>query len=88
MENNKITAEELASIKKYQQKYLELSNQVGSSYLERLRLNLELDKLYEKIDSLETEIKNCLNEESTFLKQIESKYGICTIDIDSGEILK
>jgi hypothetical protein len=85
---NKITQEELASIKKYQQTYLDLTNQFGAKSLERFRLNLELEKVFEKLESLETQIRQCLNDESNFLKQIESKYGICTIDIDTGEILK
>ncbi len=81
MENNKITQEELDELNK-----LKISNQnliINFGQLEIELQNLNIQKQY-LIDSL-TALKKA---ESSFINNLQTKYGDININPDTGEFIK
>ena len=76
-EEVKFTEEELKQVQNFQNQYLSVQNQFGQLKLAQIRLdNQEVD--------LEEALKNIQTEEQTFLDGITKKYGVGTLNPETG----
>lgn len=80
MENKKLIREELETIQELQQKQNALVKELGQIGL--AKLNLE-----SRQDNAKAFLTNLRQEEDAFLKGLQEKYGIGTIDTVKGEFI-
>lgn len=80
MENKKLTREELEKIQEIQQKQSALVKELGQIGL--AKLNLETRQ-----DNAKAFLGNLRQEEDTFLKELQEKYGTGSIDTVKGEFI-
>jgi hypothetical protein len=80
MKIKKLTEQELSSIKEVQNKRSVLVEKFGV-----IELNIQ-DLTIKKQEVLE-ELKNLLIDETTISQELQAKYGLGTINVDSGEFI-
>ena len=80
MENQKLTREELEKLQELQQKQSALITELGQIGLAQINLDKRQDNAEKFLDQLR-------EEESTFVKELEEKYGVGSIDIAKGEFI-
>lgn len=80
MQNQKLTREELEKLQELQQKQTALVNELGQIGLAQLNLDRRQDNAEKFLDQLR-------QDESDFIKELESKYGAGSIDIPKGEFI-
>lgn len=80
MANQKLTQEELDTIKSIQEKTNAVVSELGNLELTQL----QLDARKEEIKSYYNDLKS---EESKFGKELSEKYGNGTIDLEKGEFV-
>lgn len=80
MKIEKLTEQELNSIKEVQNKRSVLVEKFGV-----IELNIQ-DLTIKKQEVLE-ELKNLLIDETTISQELQAKYGLGTINVDSGEFI-
>ena len=80
MENQKLTREELEKLQEVQQKQAALVQELGQIGLAQLNLDRRQDNAEKFLDQLR-------EEESAFVKELEEKYGVGSIDIAKGEFI-
>jgi uncharacterized protein Yka (UPF0111/DUF47 family) len=83
-EDTKFTKEEMDTISKIQETYLEIQQKLGQVALNRLKI----DQQVEAVDKLEEELlkkfTTTQKEEKDFVDGISKKYGDGTLDPESG----
>ena len=83
-EDTKFTKEEMDTISKIQETYLEIQQKLGQVALNRLKI----DQQVEAVDKLEEELlkkfTTTQKEEKDFVDVISKKYGDGTLDPESG----
>jgi len=80
MKTEKLTESEVLSVKEIQKLRAEIIEKYGS--IEMAIQDLELQKL-----EVTKELKELKTTELTLGKELQSKYGVGTINIDSGEFI-
>lgn len=80
MSNQKLTQEELDTIKSIQEKTNAVVSELGNLELTKL----QLDARRKEIESFYNDLKE---EESKFGKELSDKYGNGTIDLENGEFV-
>ena len=80
--------EELESLKTIQNKYGDISAELGQIQITKLRLNQQHKVLVEREDTLAKEFSNTQAEEKTFVSTITEKYGDGQLDPQTGEYIK
>jgi hypothetical protein len=89
MENQiKLLDSEIESLNQLRQKYSDITSQFGMIEVERIVLNGQLRRLDELRENLTTEYTLTQTDEQKFSAQLFEKYGIGSIDIDSGTFIK
>lgn len=84
MEQKQFTAEELTKIKTLQEKYNVLGIQLVQLKLAKKNAESYLNTLNEQETLLETQIVETNVEEKELAKELDSKYGAGSLDIESG----
>lgn len=83
-EDTKFTKEEMETISKIQETYLEIQQKLGQVSLSKLKLEQQA----EAIDKMEKELlenfKKTQKEEKDFVDGVTKKYGDGTLDPESG----
>jgi len=80
MENKKLTTEELNSVRKLQEDYAAITNQLGS--LELTKIQIE-----DRKQALLSSLKTTQEEERKISAELSEKYGDGQIDMDKGEFI-
>jgi predicted nucleic acid-binding Zn-ribbon protein len=81
MENKKVlTKEELDNLKNLKSEFEELTRNAGSITLQIM--DLEMYK-----DQIKTQLIDIRDKETKLIKDLENKYGLGTISIDTGEFI-
>jgi hypothetical protein len=89
MENQiKLLDSEIESLKQLQQKYSDITSQFGMIEVERIVLNNQLRNLDELHEKLKTDYTAAQTDEQRFSAQLLEKYGVGSIDIESGTFIK
>ena len=84
MEQKQFTAEELTKIKTLQEKYNVLGIQLVQLKLAKKNAESYLNTINEQEALLETQIVETNVEEKELAKELDSKYGAGSLDIESG----
>jgi hypothetical protein len=85
MENsNKITQEELLILNSLSDEYNRITSSLGQIEVERISVQEQLDKLFELKTILTEEYKLTREKELKFSVDIENKYGVVSIDVETG----
>lgn len=74
-----ITQEELLQLQNIQQTQQQITTQLGQVQIQKQQLKLKKQQLLELLTQLE-------QESQTLSQFLESKYGQCSIDINTGQV--
>ena len=80
MENKKLSVEQLEQIKDFQQKYQNLSQELGTIELQKIALEARRKTAEEYLTRLQ-------QEERMIAEQIEKEFGKGTINLELGEFV-
>lgn len=80
----KFTQEELESIKKIQTKYQSLGISLVQLEILKKSIFAELDKVRDSEEKVKEEITKTSEEEEQLSKALSEKYGVGTLDMQSG----
>ncbi len=80
----KFTQEELDSIKKIQTKYQSLGISLVQLEILKKSIYAELDKVRDSEEKIKEEVTKTSQEEEQLSKALSEKYGIGTLDLQSG----
>ena len=83
-EETKFTEEEMKSLKKVQDKYVDIQTKMGQISMARLRVNQQMDILDQDEDNLLQDFKSNQKDEDDFVANIREKYGDGTLDPITG----
>ena len=86
-ETKKFTEEELESITEIQNGNSRIISELGQVELQLFLVNEELEKLDKMKSALQIQFKNLQVEESELVSSLNEKYGIGTVDINTGEFV-
>ncbi len=86
-ENKKFTEEELKSITDIRDGNSRIISDLGQVELQVFMVTEELEKLEEMKSKLQIQFKNLQVQESELISQLNEKYGIGTVDINTGEFI-
>lgn len=80
----KFTEEELNSLKELRTNNANIVNQFGQVELEKFLTHQRLEQLDEAKNQLTQQIEKLQEREAQLVKELNDKYGVGTVDIDSG----
>lgn len=80
MSNQKLTEEELKSIKDFQERNNAVVSELGNLEVTKIQIEARSKEILEYYNSLK-------EEENTFGKELSEKYGNGTIDLEKGEFI-
>jgi predicted nuclease with TOPRIM domain len=83
----KLSQEELNELKEIQNKYLELTAQLGQAHLEKINLTMALTSLETELSKLQTVFSELKEQESKIQQAFIKKYGNGTVNLESGEFI-
>jgi predicted nuclease with TOPRIM domain len=86
-ERTKFTEEELKSITDIRDGNSRIISDLGQVELQVFMVTEELEKLEEMKSKLQLQFKNLQVQESELINQLNEKYGIGTVDINTGEFV-
>ena len=86
-ETKKFTEEELTQIKNLQSQNDRVIYELGQAELQIFLMSEELEKLKEHKSTLQITFKNFQAEETDLVAKLNEKYGIGTVDINTGEFI-
>jgi len=80
MSNQKLTEEELKSIKDFQERNNAVVSELGNLEVTKIQIEARSKEIVEYYNNLK-------EEENTFGKELSEKYGNGTIDLEKGEFI-
>jgi hypothetical protein len=83
----KLTNEELEELKSVQNKYLELTAQLGQIHLEKINLTLALSGMDDELSKLQGVFLELKEQESKIQQAFTKKYGMGSVNLESGEFI-
>jgi SMC interacting uncharacterized protein involved in chromosome segregation len=83
----KLTNEELEELKSIQNKYLELTAQLGQIHLEKINLTLALSGMDDELSKLQAVFLELKEQESKVQQAFTKKYGMGSVNLESGEFI-
>ena len=86
-ETKKFTEEELKNITDIRNGNSRIISELGQVELQLFLVNEELEKLQEMKSTLQVQFKNLQVEEAELVGSLNEKYGIGTVDINTGEFV-
>ena len=86
-ETKKFTQEELDQIENLQTQNNRIIFEIGQIDLQLFLMNEELEKLKETKSTLQIAFKNFQAEEKDLVTKLNEKYGIGTLDLNTGEFI-
>ena len=86
-ETKKFTEEELTQIKKLQTQNDQVIHELGQTELQIFLMTEELENLNDHKSALQAQFKNFQATETDLVAKLNEKYGIGTLDINTGEFI-
>jgi len=86
-ETTKFTAEELKSIADIRDRNSRIISELGQVELQLFMINEDLEKLHEIKSGLQIQFKNLQTSELELVNSLNEKYGIGTLDTNTGEFI-
>ena len=86
-ETKKFTEEELKSITNIRNGNSRIISELGQVELQLFLVNEELEKLEKMKSTLQVQFKNLQAEETELVSSLNEKYGVGTLDINTGEFV-
>jgi predicted nuclease with TOPRIM domain len=86
-QSKKLSNEELEELKSIQNKYLELTAQLGQIHLEKINLTLALSGMDDELSKLQVVFLELKEQESKIQQAFTKKYGMGTVNLESGEFI-
>jgi predicted nuclease with TOPRIM domain len=83
----KLSNEELEELKSIQNKYLELTAQLGQIHLEKINLTIALSGMDDELSKLQAVFLELKEQESKIQQAFTKKYGTGTVNLESGEFI-
>jgi predicted nuclease with TOPRIM domain len=83
----KLSNEELEELKSIQNKYLELTAQLGQIHLEKINLTVALSGMDDELSKLQAVFLELKEQESKIQQAFTKKYGTGTVNLESGEFI-
>ena len=83
-EDTKFTKEEMGTISKIQETYLEIQQKLGQVSLSKLKLEQQAEAIDKMEEELLENFKKTQKEEKDFVDSVTKKYGDGTLDPESG----
>ena len=83
----KLSNEELEELKSIQDKYLELTAQLGQIHLEKINLTVALAGMDDELSKLQAVFLELKEQESKIQQAFTKKYGMGTVNLESGEFI-
>jgi len=84
----KLTEQELQELKTLQENYSKVTVQLGQLKVEQILLNTQVKRLQDVEESMTKEYLTLQEQESAFVKSLETKYGVGEINIETGVFTK
>ncbi len=84
----KLTEQELQELKTLQENYSKVTVQLGQLKVEQILLNTQVKRLQDVEESMTNDYIKLQEQEATFVKSLEAKYGIGEINIETGVFTK
>lgn len=79
-----LTQEEITKVQDIRKNYVNIQNAFGQLHLTKLNLEKQLSQIDSNYESLTTEYEKTQTAEKDLVKSIQDKYGVGTLDIESG----
>lgn len=86
-QSKKLSNEELEELKSIQNKYLELTAQLGQIHLEKINLTVALSGMDDELSKLQRVFLELKEQESKVQQAFTKKYGMGTVNLESGEFI-
>tara|TARA_R100000700_G_C3106049_1_gene101054 strand:+ start:349 stop:624 length:276 start_codon:yes stop_codon:yes gene_type:complete len=86
-EEIKFTEDEMKKIKKFQESYVTIQQNLGQISIAELKLNQQLKALGESEIELKNKFVEVQQDEKSFIEEITKKYGDGTLDPNSGTFI-
>lgn len=86
-ETKKFTDEELKNITEIRDGNSRIISDLGQIELQTFLINDQLNELGKMKDALQEQFKNLQAKETELISQLNEKYGIGTVDINTGEFI-
>jgi len=83
-----LTTEELATIKKMQADYSEITAKLGRLSVQKMLMETDLKSITSEIENQHNLYKQTNETETGFLQTISEKYGDGTVNLETGEFSK
>ena len=83
----KLLPEELNKITEIRRNYFNIQTAVGQIHLSRHNFEIQLDALHEQEKEVMSEYKKTQDAEKDFIKGLQDKYGLGTLNIGDGEFV-
>ena len=83
----KLQPEELNKITDIRKNYFNIQSAIGQIYLSRHNFEVQLDTLVEQEREIMEEYTKTQTSEKDFIKNLQEKYGMGTLNIGEGEFL-
>ena len=86
-EEVKFTKEEMDRIQGIQKDYIGVQGELGQLSISRLRLETQMNSLDNREDELKNKFGSLQESERNFISEINSKYGECVLDPETGTFI-
>ena len=83
----KLLPEELNKITDIRKNYFNIQSAIGQIHLSRHNFESQLDALHEQEGEVMSEYKKTQEAEKEFIKSLQDKYGMGTLNIGDGEFV-
>jgi hypothetical protein len=84
----KLTEQELQELKTLQENYSKVTVQLGQLKVEQILLNTQVKRLQDVEAAMTNDYIKLQEQEATFVKSLETKYGVGEINIETGVFTK
>ena len=84
----KLTDQELQELKTLQENYSKVTVQLGQLKVEQILLDTQVKRLQDVESAMTNDYIKLQEQEATFVKSLETKYGVGEINIETGVFTK
>lgn len=88
MAEHKISDDVLEQLKQLQEKFMELTINLGKGSLERINTKKRLEKINSNIDEMENNYDVLLKEQDDIIDTLHKQYGDGQVDLETGKFIQ
>ena len=86
-ETKKLQQNEIEEVTNIRKNYFNIQSAIGQIHLSRHNFESQLDALHEQEGEVMSEYKKTQDAEKDFIKSLQDKYGLGTLNIGDGEFV-